>query len=105
MTTTVADLDVAASAEPRNRALSFCVGWVKVKTRWTRELHRLGAGGGDRGGGADSDRADIDNAARYLERAGLAALVQIPGAKRGKALVLTGRGGKATYRGGFPDGA
>jgi hypothetical protein len=40
-------------------------------------------------------REQIDNAAGYLERAGLAALVPIPGAKRGKALALTDRGEKA----------
>jgi hypothetical protein len=40
-------------------------------------------------------REQIDNAAGYLERAGLAELVPIPGAKRGKALALTKRGEKA----------
>jgi DNA-binding MarR family transcriptional regulator len=40
-------------------------------------------------------REQIDNVAGYLERAGLAELVPIPGAKRGKALVLTERGVKA----------
>jgi DNA-binding MarR family transcriptional regulator len=40
-------------------------------------------------------REQIDNAAGYLERAGLADLVPIPGAKRGKALALTERGEKA----------
>ena len=40
-------------------------------------------------------REQIDNVAGYLERAGLAALVPIPGAKRGKALALTERGEKA----------
>jgi DNA-binding MarR family transcriptional regulator len=40
-------------------------------------------------------REQIDNIAGYLERAGLVELVPIPGAKRGKALVLTGRGEKA----------
>jgi DNA-binding MarR family transcriptional regulator len=40
-------------------------------------------------------REQIDNAAGYLVRAGLAELVPIPGAKRGKALALTERGEKA----------
>jgi hypothetical protein len=40
-------------------------------------------------------REQIDNAAGYLDRAGLAALVPMPGAKRGKALALTDRGEKA----------
>jgi DNA-binding MarR family transcriptional regulator len=40
-------------------------------------------------------REQIDNAAGYLERARLAALIPIPGAKRGKALVLTERGEEA----------
>jgi DNA-binding MarR family transcriptional regulator len=40
-------------------------------------------------------REQIDNVAGYLERAGLAALVPIPGAKRGNALALTERGEKA----------
>jgi DNA-binding MarR family transcriptional regulator len=40
-------------------------------------------------------REQVDNAAGYLERAGLAALVPIPGAKRGKALTLTERGEEA----------
>jgi hypothetical protein len=37
-------------------------------------------------------REQIDNAAGYLQRAGFAELVPIPGAKRGKALALTERG-------------
>jgi hypothetical protein len=40
-------------------------------------------------------REQIDNAAGYLERAGLADLFPIPGAKRGKALALTERGEQA----------
>jgi DNA-binding MarR family transcriptional regulator len=40
-------------------------------------------------------REQVDNIAGYLERAGLAELVPIPGAKRGKALALTGRGEEA----------
>jgi hypothetical protein len=40
-------------------------------------------------------REQIDNAAGYLQRSRLAELVPIPGAKRGKALVLTERGAKA----------
>jgi DNA-binding MarR family transcriptional regulator len=40
-------------------------------------------------------REQVDNVAGYLERAGLAELVPIPGAKRGKALALTERGEKA----------
>ncbi len=40
-------------------------------------------------------REQIDNVAGYLERAGLAELVPVPGAKRGKALRLTERGEKA----------
>jgi hypothetical protein len=40
-------------------------------------------------------RDQVDNVAGYLERAGLAELVPIPGAKRGKALALTERGAKA----------
>jgi hypothetical protein len=40
-------------------------------------------------------REQIDNVAGYLERAGLAELVPIPGATRGKALALTKRGEKA----------
>jgi DNA-binding MarR family transcriptional regulator len=40
-------------------------------------------------------REQIDNAAGYLERAGLAEIVPVPGAKRGKALALTERGAKA----------
>ncbi|HJZ35736.1 MAG TPA: hypothetical protein VJ204_05625 [Solirubrobacterales bacterium] len=40
-------------------------------------------------------REQIDNAAGYLERANLAELVPIPGAKQGKALALTERGEKA----------
>jgi hypothetical protein len=45
--------------------------------------------------GTGIQREQIDNVAGYLERAGLAALVPIPGAKRGKALALTERGEKA----------
>jgi hypothetical protein len=40
-------------------------------------------------------REQVDNAAGYLERARLAKLVPIPGAKRGKALALTERGENA----------
>jgi hypothetical protein len=44
---------------------------------------------------AGIQREQVDNVAGYLERAGLAALVPIPGAKRGKALGLTERGEQA----------
>jgi DNA-binding MarR family transcriptional regulator len=44
---------------------------------------------------AGIQREQIDNVAGYLERAGLAKLVPIPGGKRGKALVLTERGEQA----------
>jgi DNA-binding MarR family transcriptional regulator len=40
-------------------------------------------------------REQVDNVAGFLERAGLAKLVPIPGAKRGKALALTEHGEKA----------
>ncbi len=40
-------------------------------------------------------REQLDNAAGYLERAGLAEIVPTPGAKRGKSLALTKRGEEA----------
>jgi DNA-binding MarR family transcriptional regulator len=46
-------------------------------------------------GATGIQREQVDNVAGYLERAGLAELVPIPGPKRGKALALTERGEKA----------
>jgi DNA-binding MarR family transcriptional regulator len=44
-------------------------------------------------------REQIDNAAGYLERAGLAEIVPTPGAKRGKSVVLTESGTRAKSSG------